>query len=163
MSTNVFAAPGRLALAGIVSILVVACGTGSATPTLPPATVAPTTAAVAPTTAAAPSSATQGGAVAVNVANGILVGPTGNALYTKGTDPSSCTAGCLAAWPALVVPAGGTATAGTGVTGKVATVARPDGSTQVTYNGKPLYYFASDSAAGTATGDGVGGFSVAKP
>ena len=34
---------------------------------------------------------------------------------------------------------------------------RPDGKTQVTYNGHPLYYFASDTAAGDAKGNGYGG------
>ena len=35
------------------------------------------------------------------------------------------------------------------------------GATQVTYNGKALYTFLSDSA-GHVTGDGVAGFSVVK-
>jgi len=140
----------------LVTVLAAACGSG--------ATTAPSTAPIA---SIAPAASTGGGgtgsAVVVNATGGVLVGPTGMALYTKGTDPTSCTGGCLSAWPPLAVPAGGTASAGTGVTGTVATVTRSDGSTQVTYNGMPLYYFASDSTAGTATGDGVSGFAVAKP
>jgi len=51
------------------------------------------------------------------------------------------------------------ATAGSGVdSSKLGTITRPDGSTQVTYNGKPLYLFASDTSAGQATGQGVAGF-----
>jgi len=50
------------------------------------------------------------------------------------------------------------------VSGTFGTLTRADnGSTQITYNGLPLYYFASDSTPGKASGDGVGGFSVAKP
>lgn len=33
-----------------------------------------------------------------------------------------------------------------------------DGTTQVTYNGHPLYYFIADLAAGMANGEGIGAF-----
>jgi predicted lipoprotein with Yx(FWY)xxD motif len=70
----------------------------------------------------------------------------------------------LAAWPPLVVPAGGTATAGPGVTGTVGAFTRADnGTTQVTYKGLPLYLWKSDTKPGDVTGQGIGGFSVAKP
>ena len=38
---------------------------------------------------------------------------------------------------------------------------RPDGTTQVTYAGLPLYYWQGDKKAGDVTGDGVEGFAVA--
>jgi predicted lipoprotein with Yx(FWY)xxD motif len=57
----------------------------------------------------------------------------------------------------LVVATGETAAAGTGVSGTIATFARDDASTQVSYNGKPLYYFAGDKVAGDAAGQGLGG------
>ena len=43
------------------------------------------------------------------------------------------------------------------MTGTIGTVKRPDGSTQVTYNGHPLYYYAPDSSAGQARGQGIDG------
>jgi predicted lipoprotein with Yx(FWY)xxD motif len=39
---------------------------------------------------------------------------------------------------------------------KLGTTTRADGSTQVTYNGWPLYYFDKDKQPGDTTGQGVG-------
>jgi predicted lipoprotein with Yx(FWY)xxD motif len=49
----------------------------------------------------------------------------------------------------------GPATAGTGVTGKLATITRSDGSMQATYNGHPLYTYVGDKAPGQAKGNGL--------
>ena len=49
----------------------------------------------------------------------------------------------------------GPATAGAGVTGKLATITRSDGSMQATYNGRPLYTYVADSAPGQAKGNGL--------
>jgi LPXTG-motif cell wall-anchored protein len=91
----------------------------------------------------------------------ILVDNKGMTLYqyTKDTPGvSTCTGGCLAAWPALTVPAGTTPVAGPGVTAKLGTITRADdGALQVTANDMPLYYWAKDKAAGDVTGQGVGG------
>jgi predicted lipoprotein with Yx(FWY)xxD motif len=38
------------------------------------------------------------------------------------------------------------------------TTKRQDGTTQVTYNGHPLYYFIADSAPGMANGEGIDAF-----
>src|SRR5439155_1095031 len=70
----------------------------------------------------------------------------------------ACTTGCTGTWPPFTLDAGETTKAGQGVTAAwLATTKRPDGATQVTYNGHPLYYFASDKAAGDAHGQGIGG------
>jgi predicted lipoprotein with Yx(FWY)xxD motif len=70
-----------------------------------------------------------------------------------GSGTSNCTGGCLANWPPLTVAAGETPTGGAGVTGTLGTIVRTDnGATQVTYNGLPLYFFASDTAPGDTNG-----------
>jgi predicted lipoprotein with Yx(FWY)xxD motif len=73
-----------------------------------------------------------------------------------GAGVSNCNGGCAAAWPPLVVAAGQAPTAGDGVTGKLDVITRQDGSLQVTYNGLPLYFFASDSNPGDTNGQEVG-------
>jgi predicted lipoprotein with Yx(FWY)xxD motif len=96
----------------------------------------------------------------------VLTGPNGLTLYTHSGDTatsSTCTGGCASAWPPLTVPAGASATGGTGVTGTFGTLTRADGTIQVTYNGLPLYGWQGDSKPGDTTGDGKNGFSAAKP
>lgn len=91
----------------------------------------------------------------------ILVNSQGMTLYTlssEGNGAFTCTGSCLGVWPALLLPAGTTPTAGAGVTGTIGVVTRPDGGTQVTYNGFPLYTYVGDSAPGDATGDGITSF-----
>ena len=90
----------------------------------------------------------------------IVTDADGKTLYmfdndTQGSGESSCTGECLTNWPPLTTE--GDAPAVKGVTGEVGTIETADGSTQVTLNGWPLYYFAGDAAAGDVNGQGVGG------
>ena len=88
----------------------------------------------------------------------VLVDAEGMTLYlftqdSEGT--SACVDGCAEAWPPLV--ADGAPTAGDGVDESLlGTIERADGSTQVTYNGHPLYTYAADEAPGDTVGQGVG-------
>jgi predicted lipoprotein with Yx(FWY)xxD motif len=87
----------------------------------------------------------------------VLTNVKGFAVYSFAPDTmtkSNCTGACAAAWP----PVKGPATAGAGLTGKLATIKRPDGSTQATYNGHPLYTFIKDIGPGTDTGNDVNAF-----
>jgi predicted lipoprotein with Yx(FWY)xxD motif len=91
------------------------------------------------------------GTVLVAGSNGMTVYVFSKDVKDSGT--SACTGGCISTWPALTVPAGGTPTAGTGVTGKLGTITRADDQTlQVTYNGLPLYFFSGDKAPGDSKG-----------
>ena len=78
-------------------------------------------------------------------------------LYTKDSpNTSACYGGCATIWPPLLTT--GAATAGAGVTASLlGTTKRTDGTTQVTYNGWPLYYYAGDKATGDTTGENVQG------
>lgn len=76
-------------------------------------------------------------------------------LFTKDVPgTSNCTGDCLVNWPAFV--AEDPLTLPDGVPGELTQITRDDGTQQVAYNGMPLYYFASDTAAGDTTGQGVG-------
>jgi predicted lipoprotein with Yx(FWY)xxD motif len=96
----------------------------------------------------------------------ILVGPDGLTLYTftndtAGSGESACYDACASAWPPLTSE---DPTAGEGITGELSTIERTDGAMQVTYDGMPLYYFASDTAPGDTNGHEVGGvWFVAEP
>jgi predicted lipoprotein with Yx(FWY)xxD motif len=157
----------------LVALLAAACSsTATAAPaasTAPVASTAPA-ASTAPVASTAPAASAATGGVVVNMATTglgpVLVGPNGLTLYTHTGDSataSTCTGACATAWPPLAVPTGSSATGGTGVAGAFATLTRDDGSLQVTYNGLPLYGWKNDAKAGDTTGQGVNGFSVAKP
>lgn len=88
----------------------------------------------------------------------IIVDSTGRTVYRYDKDSSSpptsnCTGACLTAWPA--VPA---TTNVTGVDSSlIGSITRSDGTKQLTVDGWPVYYYAGDSSAGQANGEGTGG------
>lgn len=95
----------------------------------------------------------------------VLVTSDGFTLYFHAGDSSthsSCTGSCATAWPPLLVQSGTKVKGGSGASGKFATFKRADGTTQVTYNGHPLYSWTGDYSPGDTTGQGIGGFSIAK-
>lgn len=70
---------------------------------------------------------------------------------------SSCSGACASVWPPVTTM--GAPKAGNGVkAADLGTIKRSDGTTQVTYNGHPLYYYASDTSKGQTNGEGVNGF-----
>ncbi len=132
-------------------VLAAACG-GSSGSTASTSAPTPTPAPVVKT-----ASATVDGQ-----AQTILVGENGMTLYRytpdKGTGKVNCLGTCLANWPPLLLPSGVDKPAGEkGVTGTLGTVASPNGGTQVTYNGWPMYFWVKDTAPGQTTGQNVGG------
>jgi predicted lipoprotein with Yx(FWY)xxD motif len=80
---------------------------------------------------------------------------SGKTVYTLKANQTPCTSQCLKIWPEVVLPKGvKKAKAGKGVdAAKLGTVKRKNGVLQVTYAGKPLYFFVGDTAAGQANGN----------
>ncbi len=68
---------------------------------------------------------------------------------------SSCTGACAQAWPPVTgTPQAGGATAAA----MLGTIHRADGTTQVTYDGHPLYFYTADKDDGDAYGQGIKSF-----
>ncbi len=89
-----------------------------------------------------------------------LVDGAGRTLYLfEGDAPgrSACDGSCVQAFPPLLTA--GRAHARHGVRmSLLGTAARPDGTTQVTYRGRPLYLFAGDMVPGDVRAQGVDAF-----
>jgi len=96
-----------------------------------------------------------------------LVASNGMTLYMYANDTSSvskCTGTCAASWPPYTPVLNAPLTAGSGVSGALASTSREGGTLQVTYKGKPLYFWQGDTRTGDTTGNGMQGvWSVAKP
>ena len=83
----------------------------------------------------------------------VLTNAKGFTLYTFAPDTSTksvCNGACATAWPPQAAPAS--------VKSPYATIKRSDGSTQLTFDGHPLYTFVGDTAPGKASGNGVTAF-----
>ncbi|MBS1890768.1 MAG: hypothetical protein JST59_05710 [Actinobacteria bacterium] len=95
-----------------------------------------------------------GEATARSLHKTVLTNTKGLTLYTLSGETNGkfiCTGTCTKTWPPLLV------TAGTKPTGpvKLGTIKRPEGKTQVTYKGMPVYTFSGDSRKGEANGEGL--------
>ena len=144
----------RLALALLVAFAFAACSNDE-TPTVTPTSPGTTQTSPSPTVSAVTGTIK----VASSSLGNIVVDAQGRTLYLFMQDSggsSSCTGGCADTWPPLTIT--GSATGGAGVdASKLGTISRPDGSTQVTYNGHPLYRYSADATPGDTKGQGVGG------
>jgi predicted lipoprotein with Yx(FWY)xxD motif len=148
-------APRLLAVAAALVLLVAACGddddNGDETATRSNDQTTSTTA----------QEAQRGAEVAVADTDlgSVLVDAEGRTLYVFDNDQgstSSCEGDCATTWPPLATD--GEPTAGDGIDAALlGTTERSDGTTQVTYDGHPLYTFNGDTAAGNTNGQGVGG------
>jgi predicted lipoprotein with Yx(FWY)xxD motif len=84
----------------------------------------------------------------------VLANAQGYTLYWFAPDTptrSTCDGTCAVYWPPLT----GRPVAGAGVTGRLGTIRRSDGTTQVTYDGHPLYTYVGDSGPGQANGNDI--------
>jgi len=137
---------GAAALAAL-ALALTACASSSSSSSAP--------ATSAPAAGGGNASNASGGALAMKTINGtaVVTDAQGMTLYWFVPDTSTaskCTGSCATYWP----PVTGTVTAGSGVTGTLGTITRPDGTTQATYDGHPLYTYIGDTAPGQAKGNG---------
>jgi predicted lipoprotein with Yx(FWY)xxD motif len=90
----------------------------------------------------------------------ILVDSKGMTLYLFEKDKgpkSTCSGACASAWPPFTTT--GMPKAGSGTTAPlIGTTKRSDGTTQVTYNEHPLYYYAGDQQPGDTNGQNLDQF-----
>ena len=126
-----------------------ACASSSSSSSSSPATPSGTPAAGA-------SSSSSGTTLMVRTIGGaqVLTNSAGLTLYSFAPDTSTtskCTGSCATYWP----PVKGPATAGSGVTGTLGVITRPDGTMQATYDGHPLYTYVGDTAPGQNKGNGL--------
>lgn len=86
----------------------------------------------------------------------VLVDSEGLTVYEFAKDKgstSSCYGACARNWPPVLTEA---KPSGEGeLASQLGTTRRNDGTTQVTFAGRPLYTYAGDSAAGEANGNGL--------
>ncbi|HEY7257177.1 MAG TPA: hypothetical protein VH476_10905 [Solirubrobacterales bacterium] len=84
----------------------------------------------------------------------VLTNMRGRTLYSLSVERKGrfvCdVSACLTLWKPLTVPAGVTPLGPV----QLGTIVRPDGRTQVTYRGLPLYRFTGDTRPGEASGEG---------
>ena len=89
----------------------------------------------------------------------VVVDADGLTLYILTSDTatqSTCEGGCASTWPPLL--AIGEVVAGASLDSSLlGTIARDDGTTQVSYGGHPLYHYSGDHAPGDVKGQGRGG------
>jgi predicted lipoprotein with Yx(FWY)xxD motif len=143
--------------------LLAGCGSSSSSTT---GSTSAATAAGTPTqsTAAAATTAAAPG-VPVQAKKGKLgpilaAGPKRLTVYLFEADKgpaSACSGACAKAWPPVTTGGAPVAAAGA-VSADLGTIARADGTKQVTYKGHPLYFFAKDGDAGDAYGEGANAF-----
>jgi predicted lipoprotein with Yx(FWY)xxD motif len=154
----------RLAVIGVsmsIAAFLAACGSSTTPGTGGGGGIygaAPPPAAPSATASSAPASAASV-IVTQNMSLGpILTDPSGRTLYQFLPEKGGkivCTGACLPAWPAYL---SSSTVAGTGVTGTLGVITRPEGGQQVTYNTWPLYYFVKDTGPDQANGQGIVAF-----
>jgi predicted lipoprotein with Yx(FWY)xxD motif len=138
----------RAALVSLMLLVAVACGAEEEPGAGDPSTTSPT----GFTTTEASGDAVTTGSTDLGV---VLVDGDGFTLYVFAIDEdsvSNCVDACATTWP----PVDGSLAGGAGTDpGSFTSIDRPDGTTQLAINGKPLYRFAGDTAPGDVNGHGV--------
>jgi|SRR4051812_27455156 predicted lipoprotein with Yx(FWY)xxD motif len=90
-----------------------------------------------------------------------LVDSAGQTLYLFEADSptkSACDGGCTQVWPPLLEQGNQVTLSGAVQQDLVGSVARADGTRQVTYDGHPLYTYVGDTHSGNSAGQGLNQF-----
>ena len=132
---------------GAVAALVAGCGSSSGKASNPP-----------PSSSSAPAASSALHAQSSKYGQ-ILVDGSGRTLYLLTADTggkSTCYGACAGVWHPDTTTG---PPASSGVTASmVGTTARTDNTTQVTYNGHPLYTYTGDAKSGDVNGQGIATF-----
>jgi predicted lipoprotein with Yx(FWY)xxD motif len=157
---------GLIAVLGASALLAAGCGNSSKSSSSTSAASAYPTASETSTSTATVTTPASGTAVAVTAKHASKLGTILAAGSKKLTvymfegdkgGSSSCSGACASVWPP-VTTSGAPTVAGVANSADLSTIKRSDGTTQVTYKGHPLYFFARDKDSGDAYGQGVKGF-----
>jgi len=144
-----------LAAATVVAgVVVAACGSSSSGGGAGAAASPPATSSSAVASGGVARVATHDGPLGAYLTDAV-----GRTLYEFAADTggtSTCTGQCATFWPPLTTTGPPASSAGVKAS-LLGTSPRSDGSTQVTYAGHPVYYFAEDKAAGDIKGQGSTG------
>jgi predicted lipoprotein with Yx(FWY)xxD motif len=142
--------------AGACALIVAGCGGGGSQS-------GGTNAAGAGYGAGTPAKSSASGAMVGVARSGLgstLVDAKGRTLYLFEADKaakSTCYGACAGAWPPLTTTAAPKAGPRVAAS-ELGTTKRTDGTTEVTYHGHPLYYYAGDDQPGATTGQGLDQF-----
>ncbi len=139
-------------------------GTSSASTAMPTTSAGTSTSSTAVATSKPAATGSSNGAV-LNIQvlqttnlGSFLADSKGRPLYVFNgdtTNQSTCYGACAQEWPPVLVNSGVQPILSVGVhIEMVGTIQRTDGTTQMTYNGKPLYFNAKDHATGDISGQG---------
>lgn len=134
---------GGVAILAAVAALVAACGGGSS----------------GSTGSGSAGSGSSSAAVKTSTSAGlgpVLVNSKGKTLYFTDVESAgsiACTGECVGFWAPLTASGSLAPPASADFTAQFSTVPRPDGKTQVAYNGHPLYTFKLDKSAEQAMGN----------
>lgn len=141
-----------IGVGGVLAVVVVAgCGSSSGTTS--------TTASTSTTSTAATAKSVAISSAAVSGLGTVLVNSQGDTLYIFEPDNHTkvtCTGGCAAVWPPVQLSSGQTPSATGAVKASLlGSDPNPSGGNVVTYAGWPLYTYAGDSGAGSASGQAL--------
>lgn len=133
----------------VVALAMLGCGDGSAEPPSEPSSQAPAADTPAATTSPQRKPRRRGIRIkAIDSQFGTIVGDgRGQAVYLfdrEESKQSECYGDCARAWPPVLT--WGRPVAGKGIRGRLlGTTRRRNGKRQVTYDGRPLYYYVDDA------------------